>query len=215
MPGRLKNDLPGSRDHIVDQLLGKDWGELELHEFNGRLHFPGEIHRIKKDGSFEKVKVLLVVPRQHELRKARVQARQLAVEEGLDLDRDKDMFDDLEMVCLLSISIRNYKPMDSGFCEPFELDPKHLEEKFDRGSLEEVWSKLNRLSLRLDPRPETMTKDETLAMLCAIAKARDISPLLAFGPGAQDSYIVTMGDLLLSYLDQKSSSEPSVPSTLA
>lgn len=212
---KIANDLPGSQSHVIEQLLGKDWGELEVLEYEGRMLFPAEIHKIKKNGTFETVPVRLQVPREPDLRKARVQARQIALEDGLDLDRDKDLVEDLETICILSIAIRNYKPMDSGFCEPFEMDPKYLEKNFDRASLMAVWSKLDRLTERVNPRPEKMTKEESLAMLCAIAKARNISPLLAFGPDAQDSYIVTMGDLLLSYMGQKSSSESSEPSTQA
>jgi hypothetical protein len=213
--GKLTNDLPGSHDHVIEQLLGKPWGELEILEYSGRMLFPAEIHKITKGGTFETVLVRLMIPREPELRKARVKARELALKSGIDLDRDKDLFNDLETICILAVAIRNYKPMDSGFCEPFEMEPEDLEKLYDRASLMAIYEKLERLSEVINPQPNKTTKEETLALMAAIAKERNISPLAVFGPDAQNSFIVTMVDLLLSYMRSKSSSEPSEPSIQA
>ena len=81
----IPDDVHG---HVVDALLGKSWSDVECIEFADRLLFPAELVKRKVDGSFERLPVLLRVPRAPEIRKARMDARGIAKEEGLDLRLD-------------------------------------------------------------------------------------------------------------------------------
>ena len=100
---REKLNLPDDvHDHVIDQLIGKDWeGIEELEEHAGYLLFPSKIYKRNKKGGFDETPIMIRVPRQHELRKARVEARARANEEGLDPKLDADQIDDLENICLL------------------------------------------------------------------------------------------------------------------
>jgi len=208
-----KPDLSDSQPHVAEQLLNKSWGELETVEAGGYLLFPAEIYRRKKNGSFEATPIKLRVPREHENRKARVQARQIALKDGLDLDRDKDLVENLEVYCTLSMAMRNPKPMDNGVYEEFDPFPESLEKRYDKASMTALYSQLMALSELVNPQPNKISKEEMLALIAAIAKERNILPLAVFGPDSQASFIVSMAELLWSLLESKSSSDLSAPST--
>lgn len=203
--------LPDDVEHAaVEQLLSKTWEEHEALEHAGYVLFPDKIFRRRKDGSIEEKAVMLRVPRMPEQRKARVMARTMAAEDELDPRFDRDMIEDLETLCLLSMAIRN----SSDPFEPWEEDPRVLERIWDKSSLTAVWARLDALTTLIDPRPQSITNAEMLVLLAKISKERNLGPLAAYGSDAQTSFVTTMADLLLSYLDPKSSSEPSEPSTV-
>ena len=193
-------DLPEKvHDHVSAQLLGKSWGEFEALEEGGHLLFPEKVYKRKKDGSFEAVEIMLRVPREADLRKARLQARQLAQNDGLDLDRDRDLVENLETICTMAICIRNTTyPF-----EPYEPDPLSLEKRYDKTSLIQIWAKIDALSDVINPAPEQISEPEMLALLCALAKERSIRPLLVYGSEARNIFIATMAERLLTLQGSK------------
>ena len=194
--------LANAPKHVADQLLGKSWDDLEVLEHAGHLLFPAEVYRRVRGGEFEPIKVRLRVPRGTDLRKARVKAREWALEEGLDLQADRDLVDDLEIMCTLARAIRNATPPH----EPWVADPRELDKDYDRRSLMQVWGKLDSLVHVLDPAPNTISGDEMVALLGAIVRENSIVPLAVYGPESQAGFIVTMAGQLLSLLQSKSSS---------
>lgn len=196
-------------EHVLQQLLSKKWSELEVLECEDYLLFPESIYRRNTKGGFTEEKVMVRVPREPDIRRARVQARRWALEDGLDLDRDADLVDQLETLCVMSDCIRNFKPSTDPrtgleFREAWEPDPKALEKRYDKQSLNQLWSKIDALGQVIDPRPNTLGKEETLGCIAAIAKSRTIAPLHAYGSGAQQTCIVFMAQALLSFLESKS-----------
>jgi hypothetical protein len=121
------------------------------------------------------------------------------MEAGLDPDRDKDLFESLETICILEDAIRepdgNYEPV-----YPFDGD---LERCCDRQSLAAIYEILDSLSTVLDPNPNTISEDEMVALVGLIAERRDIVPLAVYGSDAQSFFIVTMADRLLSCMGSK------------
>lgn len=196
-----KTTLPESvHDHVMERLLGKEWDELEVLEESGYLLFPEKIYKRTKDGKFEAKDIFLRVPREHELRKARIMARQIALEDGLDLDRDEDLISNIEDTCILTFAIReNIK----GF-PPLWPEPKQLEATYDKASLIHLWAKLDNLTQVVNPAPETITEEEILVVVSKIASERSIAPLLVYGSEAQNICIVTMADLLVTSLGSRS-----------
>lgn len=187
--------------HIIEQLLGRDWKGLEVLEQDGRLLFPDKIYRRKVDGSFEGQAVLLQVPREPDIRWARLEARRLASASNppLNPERDRDLIENLEAMCLVSRCMRDPKVPT----REFDPSPEHLEEAWDKGALTQIYEKLDRLAQVVDPRPETIGEDEVLAVVAAIVKARNILPLVVYAPAAQNICVVTMADLLVSSLASK------------
>jgi hypothetical protein len=195
--------------HIVEQIESAPWKELELLEYAGHLLFPAVVQRKKPNGEFESDAVMLRAPRPNEVRKARVTARAMALSDGLDVDRDKDLIDDLEDICLLSQCVRNSTPPH----EPWVPDPREFESRYDLGTLEHLYSQLHEVIAAVDPKPSTLDHAETLAVVAAIAERRDIHPLRVLGPAAQSSCIIFMADQCVSCWNQKSSRELSEHST--
>lgn len=196
-------------EHVLQQLLTKNWAELEVLECEGHLMFSESLYRRSIGGGFVEEKVMVRVPRDPDLRKARVLARKWALDDGLDLDRDSDLVEQMETICVMSLVIHNHKPAvdprtGKEFREQWEPDPRALEKRYDRAPLNQLWAKIDALGHVVDPRPNTLGKEETLALISAIARARTVAPLHAYGPGAQESCIVFMAQALLSSLESKS-----------
>jgi hypothetical protein len=190
-----------THQHVIDQLLKRDWKGLEVLEQDGRILFPDKIYKRSVDGSFEGHAVLLQVPREPDLRWARLEARRLAMESKppLDPERDRDLIENLEAMCLVSRCMRDPKVP----AREFDPDPEHLEAAWDKGALTQIYEKLDRLAQVLDPRPESISEDEMFAVVAAIVKARNILPLAVYGPAAQNICVVTMADQLVTLLASK------------
>lgn len=196
-----ENKLPeGTPGHIVEQLIGTPWGDLEVLEKAGYLLYPGTILRATtRPGQFETQPVMMRVPRGPDLRRARIQARELARAEGLDLQADKDLVDDLEITCTLAMCLRNTtEPF-----EPWEPDPRELDRRYDRQSLRQAWARLDALAQMIDPAPAEIGEAEMLALLSAIARDRSILPLAVYGQASQIFFIVTMASRLMSFLEAR------------
>lgn len=199
-----------THEHVVEQLIGKDWGELEVLEHASYLLFPDKLYKRNVSGGFDEKRVMLRVPRPHELRKARTMARSIAAEDGLDPKLDRDLIEDIETICILSMAIRDG---DSSVFEPWMEDPRKLEKSYDKASLMQIYAKLDSLMKVVDPAPDDISEVEMFALMGAITKERNLSPLLVYGSGAQTTFVVTMAERYMNLLVSKSSSEPSEPST--
>lgn len=189
-------------DHIKDLLKGEGWGNdgMGVLEHVGYLLFPSEINKRQADGTFERIKVRIRVPREHELRKARCKAREIMEEDGLDPEKDSDLFTNIETWCILSHAIRD---VDEPFA-PFISDPRTLEERYDKHSLMAAWAKMDAFARIVDPRPDEMSNVEIIALMAAIAREETTGPLLAYGSRAQASCIVTMARLCVISMASKS-----------
>lgn len=188
--------------HIMKALKTNTWGdEVEVLEHATYLLFPAHIRRRKTDGSFEETEVRLRVPREHEMRKARVKARMIMEEDKLDWkDADADLFTNVETWCILSMAIRS----NSDPYEPHDPDPRSLEKRYDKNSLMAIWAKLDALSRIVDPRPGEISTGEILGMMVAIAREGNTGPLADYASPAQASCIVTMAKLCAISVASKS-----------
>jgi hypothetical protein len=201
MVGQLKDD---DRQHLGTELGARTWAELETFEDDaGRIYFPDRLLRRARDGSFVPVELSIRVPREPELRHARIVARRIAAEDGLDSDRDPDRFDNLDTICILHQSLFDPPPSRS----PFAMDERDLEKRLDPALVEQAWAKVEYYRRVIDPRPDEVTDAELLATIAAIAKERGIRPLHALDLRSQSSCIVTMAAALQSFLEPSSSSE--------
>ena len=196
--------------HIAEQLYNQTWEELEVLEFRDRLLFPTKALKRRQDGTVKETPILLRVPREADLRKARIKAREVGLKEGLDLDRDKDLLDNLETICLLATCIRNTtEPY-----EPFVATPQELEDNFDLSFLESVYNKICTLRDIANPHPVELTEMDCWTLVTAIATARHTLPLTAYAPDSQNTFMLFMVDQLCnspaykSFLEQHGESIP-------
>ena len=179
-----------THDHVAARLLGKSWGELVVLEQDDRLLFPETISKRQKDGSFKSIPVLMRVLREPELRQARRDARKIFNDEGMELPADQRYFDNLEVMCQLSLALMDPDQPNVQW-DPI---PGSLEKHYDRESLQQAYAKLEHLCRVVDPSPDTISEGEMIALLAAIVRERDISPLAVYAPGAQNSFLVFMAD---------------------
>lgn len=198
-----------TKKHVADQLAARSWEELEVLEHAGYLLFPEKLYKRKKDGSYEEKAVMLRVPRPPAHRKARIEARDAAVNEGLDPKFDGDLIDDLETFHLLAEAIRNNT-------EPFERwqTARELELNYDKSCLVQLWAKLDGLVQLVDPRPDDISPGEMIALMAKLVSEKNLGPLAVYGQGAQTFLVLTMAALSLSFLGSKSSSGSTEESTL-
>ncbi len=199
--GKADFTLPDTvYDHISDALKGKSWVDADVLEWADYLLFPGEVLKRKAGGEFERTPVRLRVPREHEMRKARSDARAIMADDGLDCATNRDLFTNVETFCILSMCIRNTtEPF-----EPWEPNPRELEKRYDKSSLMAIWAKLDALAKIVDPRPDELSSAEIVALITAIAKEGTTGPLVAYGSLAQASFVVIMAKLCAISLDTKS-----------
>jgi hypothetical protein len=178
----------------IAALRGKSWAELEAIEAaDGRLLFADTIKRKRRDGTLEEVPIKLRVLRKDERRKARAEARKWAEKEALDPEKDAQLFDDLDTVCILARAIREVK-------EPHEqhMIAEQLEHAYDMRSLEELWSRYQVYEDLTDPRIHVQDDATFWAAVGACCKARNILPLTALGSLAQNACILRMAEEALS-----------------
>lgn len=123
----------------------------------------------------------------------------------IDPEKDADLFETLDNMCLLWLAIRNPKPPH----EPLVGWPKDLEEAYDSASLAQVARKLRVLMVAVDPVPPDLNEDQLLAIIAALAKDRSVLPLAVCDPGSQHTCILYMAARLQNFLESTSSSAPS------
>jgi hypothetical protein len=180
--------------HVAEQLYKKSWKELEALEHNERILFPDVISRRRSDGSIENIEVMFQVPREPDHRKAKIEARKVGLKEGFDLDRDKDVFEQLETLCLLSICIRNRKEP----YEPWEPDVLKLEKRYDLQSLANAYGKIDVYAGMINPHPSELSEQDCWALVAAIVKARNMLPLLVYAPDSQNTFALFMADQVVT-----------------
>jgi hypothetical protein len=195
----------------AERLANEGWEGLEVVEFADHLLFPDTLERRTTSGAVEQRAVYLRVPREHEFRAARFKARAMAKDDGLDLDRDRDLIANLENICLLSVAIRNNTPPH----EPLEPDPMRLERTWDRVCLTRMWERLDEVNVKLNPQNGSITRDEMVALVAKVARERSLDPLVGYGSVARNSFVIFMADLLTASLVRRSLPESSGPSTPA
>lgn len=192
-------------------LAKASWTELLAIEqpITGRLLFPSTINRRRANGAIEKTPVTLRIPLEPDLRRARVMARRMAAEDGIDEQRDRELFESLETVCILADAIRN----STAPYEPLVLEARELEKNWDRQSLIAVYEQLSEIQRLADPREHEFNAEELLAVVAAIASKRSILPLHVYGSPTQASCVIAMAGMCMGLLASKSSSESSAVST--
>lgn len=209
---------PGGQDDraaVVDEdppeLMHATWEELGVVEHADYLLFPDKLTRMLKNGTVDETPVMLRVPRDHEVRKARAWARSQAVDDGLDLDRDADLVQNLQDLHLLALAVRN----SSAPYEALVPDPLRLERTYDKPCLTRLWKRVDVISHRLYPGEDELSPEEVVVLIARVAKERNIGPLVDYALAAQSTFVLYMVDRLLNLERARLSEELSDSSTPA
>lgn len=170
----------------IPELGNRTWDELEVIEHpDGGLLFKDEIRR-KLPKGWERVPVRVRVPRPAHNVEARANARRLfAQNKDLDPERDKDMFDELEQFCLLSIAIRDPESLGQ------HADPEELAAQYDEESLKDVLERMQVYKRLLDPRDEIGDDtDKFWLTLLKVDRVGHLGPLTDIAGREQPSFVL-------------------------
>lgn len=119
----------------VVRLVLDNWDAIGVIESgDGTLHMPFALKRRAKDGGISEERVWLRNITNLQRMKARVRAREWALSIGLDVERDRDLVDDLENYEILAYAIR-----DDSWVQHFQRG-EDLFKAYDGPSLQAAWS---------------------------------------------------------------------------
>lgn len=194
----------------IGAVQGSTFAELEVarHE-SGRLMFPDELRRVNERGELSTTKIRVWVPTPSDQIDARVQARiWFGSKKGLDPERDRDLFDEMEQICLLARAIRTTEPPHGQLCDATELAG------YDEACLHDILERINAYKAALDPRPSDLDDEHFWNTVITIARTASLVPLAGIAGRAQRSFITRMArEASRSRTDRSSapSSESSTP----
>jgi hypothetical protein len=164
-----------------------NWDQLGVEEHAGVLHLPASIKRRNKAGGVDEVKIMLRNLTNQNRHKARTDARAYGLRLSLDLDRDKDLLEQLENYAMLSFAIRDPKT--------YIQHVPNLETLlglYETQSLTEVWGRYLVWVEMLDPRYGELDAEQLWQVIVRIAKEKSVSPLVQLVGPEQHSCIVAM-----------------------
>lgn len=172
----------------IPELGNRTWEELEVldHE-DGHLMFKDHLRTRSKAGKVELVEVRVQILRVDKIARARADCRRWCAELGLDEERDKDLFDELEQVCMLALAIRDPQPPYAQRYEPAELA-----RDFDEASLQDLIGRIQALRGAIDVRESQLTETELWQKIAAVARVGHLLPLTDIAGHEQPSCIVFM-----------------------
>lgn len=176
-------------DKPIPELGNRTWAELEaVRDDGGHLFIPDTLRqRDPKTGDFRSVPVLVRVPRAKDIILARSDARVwMSKFKGLDPDRDTDVFDEMEQLCLLARAIRD--PNTKAQLEAAE----ELSDKFDDKSLEALLGRLQVYRDLTDPRESDLTEEQLWTKIVQVVRVGHLGPLTDIAGHEQPSFVTFM-----------------------
>lgn len=178
-------------DTPVDKAVAftlENWEALGIVDQGGVLHMPAKIQRRNAKGLVDETTVMLRNVTNAHKHTCRVSARKHALSIDLDLDRDKDLIDDIENYAILAFAIRDAQP-------PFIQhvpDVATLIKTYDAQSLATLWGVYNSWVEMLDPRFGELSAEQLWQTIVRVANEANTSPLVELPGYAQHTCIVLM-----------------------
>lgn len=179
----------------IAELGDLSWEELEVieHPESGHLMFKDKIRRRDPKGEVTEQEVYVRIIRDIEIVKARGETRLLFKRiEGLDEDRDKDTFEQLETIVGIARAIRSPKKPFEQFCTAEELATR-----WDVGSLLDLNARIDLFRRMTDPRPTATTVGEAMNVIHQVARRSSMLPLTGIAGRGQPSLLLFMARLAM------------------
>lgn len=221
------NSPPAVPQFLIDWFAGKTRESLHAIEAGGRTLWPDTIKRRKAGGAIEEVPCMLRAPSTDEKGRATLMANEkIAKRVGIKtgpLTRDQaasyvgiEAYTEYETVALMSLCVLEPKPQ---YAQMYLYD--FFADVVPVGSLYDVYTRVDYYAKLEDVRISDLSEEMFLALVKTIAKVENLSPLVAIGGYARDSFIASMAVRLQSCLTQPSCSpspetstpEPSPPTS--
>ena len=172
-------------EHVVKLVLD-NWDQIGVEERDGILHMPASIKRRNAQGGVDETPVRLrVVPNAVKV-KARREAREWALKEKLDLDRDSDLVEMFEEYVILAFAIR-----DTDCHTQHVPDALTLWRDYDPASISELWGRYDAWVRMLHPSFGTWDAEKMWHVIARIRQRSDIS-FLAVMPGFEQASCILL-----------------------
>lgn len=175
-------------DRALRLSLDCDWTDLGTREHDGSLLWPATIQRRKADGGLEERPVMLRPLQNAQRFRARTRAREWAKRLSLDLDRDRDLVEELENYECLAYAIREVAPPH----DQYVIDGPALFEAHPTATLATLWARLNLLTETTDPRYGDLSAEDLWRVAASVAQRGEPSPLAGMPGHAQSTFLVLM-----------------------
>jgi hypothetical protein len=172
--------MPDETDRVAAAIL-EEWAALGIEEHDGDLHKPATIKRRTKDGGISGVPVMLRPVSNLQRVKARTRSREWARKLDLELDRDKDLVDELENYSLLAFAIR-----DPGDFTQHVPDGETLFREYDNRSLGQIWGEYDAWLRMLEPSFGHWDGEKLWRVVARVRAEADLTPLAAM-PGIEQA----------------------------
>lgn len=173
-----------------------DFQTLGVEAHDGRLYLPVELRRRNATGGVDaQERALLMIPSVPQKMRARAESRAYGQKEWkLDLDRDREQFNDLENYAILTFALRDVKTrgqlIAGGLVE--------LLQSYADSTLAEVWGTLNQWTEMNDPRFGEMSAEKLWQVIAGLAGG-NLLPLVRMPTYAQSTCFALMArEALLS-----------------
>ncbi len=171
----------------IEAMGGRTWEELEVLEHeDGQLMFPAVLRRRTPKGEVHETKVRVRAPAPDDHFKARLDARRWMKTLELDAVADKDLFTQLEQLCLLARAVRVFESPHPQFATGEQLA------KYDETCLQDLQEQINAFKSELDPRDSVRTDEEFWRTTVAVAREAHIGPLADIAGRDQQPCVVRM-----------------------
>lgn len=181
------------KDEAIPELGNRTWAELEtVEDETGALLFKDELKKRTPDG-WTQIPIRVRIPRPKHLLKARAEARGKFAELKLDPERDRDVFDELEQLCILALAIRTAEKPHAQFA-----DVEELSQNYDDAALQDVLGRIAVYRQLVDPRDSKLTEDQMFEKIHAVAKRGHLGPLTDIAGPEQPSFIIFMAEQAMS-----------------
>jgi hypothetical protein len=171
----------------IEELGGRTWEELEVLEHEaGQLMFPAKLRRRDKSGAVVTTAVRVRAPSAADQFAARKEARAWCRKAELDEQKDKELFEQLEQLCLLAKAVRTDAAPHGQFADAADLA------NYDEGCLRDLQEQVTAFKARLDPRESILTDEQAWKAIVAVAREANIGPLVDIDGHEQPILVVRM-----------------------
>jgi hypothetical protein len=167
-------------------LVLENWDQIGVEERDGILHMPASIKRRNAQGGVDETPVRLRVVANPVRARARREAREWALKEKLDLDRDSDLVEMFEEYVILSHAIR-----DTDCHTQHVPDAVTLWRDYEPASITELWGRYDAWVRMQHPSFGNWDGEKMWQVIARIAHRSDIS-FLAGMPGFEQASCILL-----------------------
>lgn len=169
------------------QLVLENWDQIGVEERDGILHMPAAIKRRNKQGGVDETPVRLRVITNAQRVNARRTARKWALDEKLDLDRDRDLVEMFEEYAILAYAIR-----DEDCHTQHVPDAQTLWRDYEPSSISELWGRYDAWVRMQHPSFGSFDAEQMWRVIAQIKHRSDVSFLAGLPGFEQASCILLM-----------------------